>query len=759
MTMTSSGPVRKACDTERCGGAALASFATTHSAAAFTELATRYTGLVYGVARRYTGSHEVAEEVTQNVFAVLARKAPRLHKKGVPLAAWLHRAAVLEASQAVRREAVRERMMKEFAARQEIEVSCAAIPTELKILDEALNDLPQKDQELLLARYFEGKSYRELSAETGRSEAALMQQHHRALEKLAHFFRRRGVVVSAVALAAQLSPPLASAAPAGLIASCAAGASAAAAPAGLASTFPLTLAMHTKTQLVAAGAVLCLLAGSSGFWLGRWQHDKAAPSALANFTSGTDLAHGVLTRSASSLNAAPLPIPTFAEIVAAEGLERLEKLALWLSSASSAELAAMLDSLSSLPECGLSQSELVLIIQRWVEVDRASAFVRLRMIEENAWTAFTAWGRLDPDAAWEEAQQLGRSEVAAVIRGIAERDPDLARSLVASGKKKKFRGNSAEFWVGQGLANQDPAQGWTYALDHGESAWRTVEIWMRRAPEEAIAFALDQPTLQRREQAVTELMEDLRIRYPEKVPPLFESLPEGPLKWKLFVSQAAWLAETNPEAALSWAHQATSPLARAAALQEVAHTLAHADQPERALAILRELDCNYAGNEFQDPNVINPDTPEGRASASKAAEVLQALAEQGHLDDALAVAAVVPLGPRRDQALAAVAAGWPADRVYDLSAWVMEQTIPALREAGARRLVDHLLAEPEPDFEAAARWAGTLPFEPRNGRVPLVEVMRLWQEHDPEGAAAALPTLTEPAAVPDTLEAPSVTKP
>lgn len=65
----------------------LLSFARTKDEAAFRTLAERHAGLVYSVARRRTGQHGLAEEVAQNVFAVLARKAGALAAPGLHLAA------------------------------------------------------------------------------------------------------------------------------------------------------------------------------------------------------------------------------------------------------------------------------------------------------------------------------------------------------------------------------------------------------------------------------------------------------------------------------------------------------------------------------------------------------------------------------------------------------------------------------------------------------------------------------------------------
>lgn len=63
-------------------------FAAEHSEASFARLARRHTGLVFDIALRVTGSRPLAEEIVQNVFLGLARKASRVAKTRVVAAAW-----------------------------------------------------------------------------------------------------------------------------------------------------------------------------------------------------------------------------------------------------------------------------------------------------------------------------------------------------------------------------------------------------------------------------------------------------------------------------------------------------------------------------------------------------------------------------------------------------------------------------------------------------------------------------------------------
>jgi RNA polymerase sigma factor (sigma-70 family) len=264
----------------------LTAFSRDGSQAAFRTLADRYAGLVYAAAFRRTGQRSLAEEVSQNVFAVLARKAASLARPEVKLAAWLHRAAVLEAVRSLRKESIRKRIMDDYFHQADVlsgqdEAQWQAVLPEL---DSALDSLASNDRELLIARFFEDRSYRELSAATGRSEAALMQHQHRALEKLSVLLQRRGAAVPVAVLAAGLASPSTHAAPAGLSAALAATAPTAA---GTLNLIPLTLhtidiLMHTKSRLsLAAGLAACLLAGSSAFWVGKSRAITRGEAALA----------------------------------------------------------------------------------------------------------------------------------------------------------------------------------------------------------------------------------------------------------------------------------------------------------------------------------------------------------------------------------------------------------------------------------------------------------------------------------------------
>ena len=72
-------------------------YAEDRSEASFAELVRRHVDLVYSAAlRQCRGDHHRAQEVTQMVFADLARKASSISRHPV-LPAWLHRSSRLAA--------------------------------------------------------------------------------------------------------------------------------------------------------------------------------------------------------------------------------------------------------------------------------------------------------------------------------------------------------------------------------------------------------------------------------------------------------------------------------------------------------------------------------------------------------------------------------------------------------------------------------------------------------------------------------------
>lgn len=216
---------------------------------AFTALVKRHTSLVYGTACRRLGDPSEAEEITQVVFVILARKAAFLcHREN--LSGWLHQTTVLECRQRIRTD-IRRRRREEIAMNVNEHGNDSSIALEV---DEALLELSEKDRQPLLMRFFEALSMRDVAARLGIREDAAQKRVAKSLGLLERILRRRGRDVGSAALAAVLTES--TAAPLYLAASAAQAALASAGTAGaIGLVFGKFMAL-TKTQM----ATVCLLA-------------------------------------------------------------------------------------------------------------------------------------------------------------------------------------------------------------------------------------------------------------------------------------------------------------------------------------------------------------------------------------------------------------------------------------------------------------------------------------------------------------------
>jgi RNA polymerase sigma factor (sigma-70 family) len=187
------------------------------SEAAFAELVRRHINLVYSVAFRHVGIAAHAEEITQAVFVILARKAASLRPDTI-LEGWLHETTRLTALSFLRGERRRQFREQEAYMQSTLQESAEASAWNqlAPLLDEAMSRLGKKDRDAVMLRFFNDKNVGEVAAALKVTEAAAQRRVLRAVEKLRRFFTKRGVVVPVAVLTAAISANSVQAAPAAL---------------------------------------------------------------------------------------------------------------------------------------------------------------------------------------------------------------------------------------------------------------------------------------------------------------------------------------------------------------------------------------------------------------------------------------------------------------------------------------------------------------------------------------------------------------
>ena len=292
----------------------LAQYARTKSEAAFAALVARYVNLVYSAALRFSGNPHHAEEITQAVFIVLARKAGSL-RTGTVLSGWLYQTARLTAANFVKSEIRRQRREQEAYMQSTLtEPESAAWEQIAPLLDESMGRLGETDRNAIVLRFFENKTAQEVGAALKLNEAAAHKRVSRALEKLRKYFVKRGVTLTATVIAGAVAANSVQASPVGLAVTVTAAAAKGAAVGGSTLTLvkgALKIMAWTKAKTaVLVGASVLLVIGTT-IWP---RHSEEGDN--------TYNAPGVEAFRKHLSSDAPIKLLRFSEIDGATGVQR-----------------------------------------------------------------------------------------------------------------------------------------------------------------------------------------------------------------------------------------------------------------------------------------------------------------------------------------------------------------------------------------------------------------------------------------------------
>jgi RNA polymerase sigma factor (sigma-70 family) len=165
-------------------------YAASGDAHAFRELVQAHGAMVHATALRVTRDAAAAQDVAQETFLELARKAGGITQS---VAAWLHRVAWNRACDVVRRESTRRRFEESMAETWHTDREATWSEIEPHV-DHAFNELPNDLREVLVLYFLEGRTQAEVARHLGKNQGTVSRAIERGVRALREALGARGLI-------------------------------------------------------------------------------------------------------------------------------------------------------------------------------------------------------------------------------------------------------------------------------------------------------------------------------------------------------------------------------------------------------------------------------------------------------------------------------------------------------------------------------------------------------------------------------------
>lgn len=138
---------------------------------------------IYAFISRRVSDRQTVEDLTSEVFHKALASLPRYESRGAPFAAWLFRIAANAVADQFKRAGRELAASAGGTAEPSVQPDLEAIEYRARLFG-LVKKLPDDQRRVVLQRFVEQKSIREIARELARSEGAVKQLQYRALESL-----------------------------------------------------------------------------------------------------------------------------------------------------------------------------------------------------------------------------------------------------------------------------------------------------------------------------------------------------------------------------------------------------------------------------------------------------------------------------------------------------------------------------------------------------------------------------------------------
>jgi RNA polymerase sigma-70 factor (ECF subfamily) len=154
--------------------------------AAYREVVVRYGDPLYGYVYSITGNHHLSEDIVSDTYLRMVEKIDSYTFYGAPFKAWLYRIAHNLAINAMKHFSRATVDLDQAGTVVAPDDPAAAIEARLasEALRQALSELTDEQQQVVLLRFVAGQSSREVAQALDKTENAVKQMLFRALRSL-----------------------------------------------------------------------------------------------------------------------------------------------------------------------------------------------------------------------------------------------------------------------------------------------------------------------------------------------------------------------------------------------------------------------------------------------------------------------------------------------------------------------------------------------------------------------------------------------